>query len=264
MEGELPRCARPCRRKTAPRRGARPRFRDRGDLPVTVTGRSPRSRNEAGLTRGHGPSAHEPDMPADLGARGVCHALIGRGLRAAAGRAAPGTSRTCRAGERTWPARGGWRACWSAGRWPAASPPGRGQGRRALPWYAHVGAVLERPDNGAIVAGRVPRRPGPGQGAGRGPGPCPVALDGRFGGHHALTRRPRLEHIGHLEAAIAKLDAQTEVMTTAFPAQPELLTAVPGAGPPAAAAPIREPAAAREPFPGAAHLAPRTRAAPRQ
>jgi len=45
-------------------------------------------------------------------------------------------------------------------------------GGRALPWYAHVGAVLERPDNGAIVAGRVPRRPGPGQGAGRGPGPA--------------------------------------------------------------------------------------------
>ena len=231
---------------------------------VTVTGRSPRSRNEAGLTRGHGPSAHEPDMPADLGARGVCHALIGRGASG---------------------------SCWPCGAGHVKNLPGR---RTDLAGSGRLARLLER---GPLAGGFTPR-PGSrppcaavvracGRGAGtarqrrdRGgarsspawPRPrcgprsraCPVALDGRFGGHHALTRRPRLEHIGHLEAAIAKLDAQTEVMTTAFPAQPELLTAVPGAGPPAAAAPIREPAATREHFPGAAHLAPRTRAAPRQ
>ena len=51
MEGELPRCARPCGRKLS-------RYAARGRgfvIAVIVTGRSPRSRKEAGLTVGMAP-----------------------------------------------------------------------------------------------------------------------------------------------------------------------------------------------------------------
>src|SRR6266516_296926 len=110
--------------ETAPRRGARPRFRDRGDLSVTVTGRSPRSRNEAGLTRGHGPSAHEPDMPADLGARGVCHALSGRGASG---------------------------SCWPCGAGHVKNLPGR---RTDLAGSGRLARLLER---GPLAGGFTPR-----------------------------------------------------------------------------------------------------------
>ena len=39
MEGELPRCARPCGRKLSRDAARGPRFGDRGDLSVTTTGR---------------------------------------------------------------------------------------------------------------------------------------------------------------------------------------------------------------------------------
>jgi hypothetical protein len=39
-----------------------------------------------------------------------------------------------------------------------------------------------------------------------------MALEGRFGEHHALMCRLHLDHIDHLEAMIAKLDAQIEAM----------------------------------------------------
>ena len=83
-----------------------------------------------------------------------------------------------------------------------------------------------------------------------------MALEGRFGEHHALMCRLHLDHIDHLEAMIAKLDAQIEAMMAPFRAQRDLLTTIPGIGPLAAAAVISEAGAdIREFFPDAAHLA---------
>jgi transposase len=83
-----------------------------------------------------------------------------------------------------------------------------------------------------------------------------LALEGRFGDHHALMCRLHLDHIGHLEDMIAKLDAQVEAMMAPFRAQRELLTTIPGIGPLAAAAVISEiGASVSEYFPDAAHLA---------
>ena len=42
------------------------------------------------------------------------------------------------------------------------------------------------------------------------------ALEGRFGEHHALMCRLHLEHLDHLQAMIAKLDAQIEEMMAPF------------------------------------------------
>jgi transposase len=83
-----------------------------------------------------------------------------------------------------------------------------------------------------------------------------MALEGRFGDHHALMCRLHLDHTDHLEAMIAKLDAQVEAMMTPFRAARDLLTTIPGIGPLSAAAVISEIGAdVREFFPGAAHLA---------
>jgi transposase len=83
-----------------------------------------------------------------------------------------------------------------------------------------------------------------------------MALEGRFGDHHALMCRLHLDHIGHLDAMIAALDAQVEAMMAPFRAQRDLLTTIPGIGPLAAAAVISEIGAdVREYFPDAAHLA---------
>jgi transposase len=82
------------------------------------------------------------------------------------------------------------------------------------------------------------------------------ALEGRFGAHHALMCRLHLDHIDHLEAMIAKLDAQIEAMMAPFRAARDLLTTIPGIGPLAAAAVISETGASiLEFFPDAAHLA---------
>ena len=83
-----------------------------------------------------------------------------------------------------------------------------------------------------------------------------LALEGRFGDHHALMCRLHLDHIGHLEEMIAKLDTQIEVMMKPFRVERELLTTVPGIGLLAAAAVISEiGAGVTEFFPDAAHLA---------
>jgi transposase len=83
-----------------------------------------------------------------------------------------------------------------------------------------------------------------------------MALEGRFGEHHALMCRLHLDHIDHLDAMIAKLDAQIEAMMAPFRAARGLLTTIPGIGPLAAAAVISEAGAdIREFFPDAAHLA---------
>lgn len=83
-----------------------------------------------------------------------------------------------------------------------------------------------------------------------------VALEGRFGEHHALMCRLHLEHIDHLEEMIARLDGQVEQMMVPFTAARDLLVTIPGLGPVAAAAIIAEIGAdPGEFFASAAHLA---------
>ncbi len=83
-----------------------------------------------------------------------------------------------------------------------------------------------------------------------------MALEGRFGNHHAVMCRPHLDHIDHLEAMTARLDAQVEAMMAAFRAARDLLVTIPGTGPLSAAAVISEIGPdVREFFPDAAHLA---------
>jgi len=90
-----------------------------------------------------------------------------------------------------------------------------------------------------------------------------MALEGRFGDHHALMCRLHLDHIGHLEEMIAKLDAQIETMMLPFRAQRDLLTTIPGIGPLAAAAVLSEIwADVTGYFPDAAHLASRAGVCP--
>jgi transposase len=83
-----------------------------------------------------------------------------------------------------------------------------------------------------------------------------MALEGRFGGHHAMLCRLHLDHIGYLEKTIAELEARIEAMMQPFRAARDLLTTIPGIGLLAAAAVISEigPAPGRY-FPTAAHLA---------
>jgi transposase len=59
-------------------------------------------------------------------------------------------------------------------------------------------------------------------------------------GHHALMCRLHLDHIGHLEAAIARLDARIEQMMEPFQCWRDLLATIPGIGRHAAAAVICE------------------------
>jgi transposase len=83
-----------------------------------------------------------------------------------------------------------------------------------------------------------------------------MALEGRFGDHHALMCRLHLDHIGHLDEMIAKLDTQIEAMMAPFHTERDLMATIPGIGPLAAAAVISEIGAdVREFFPDAAHLA---------
>jgi transposase len=83
-----------------------------------------------------------------------------------------------------------------------------------------------------------------------------MALEGRFGDHHALMCALHLAHIDHLDAMTARLDTQIEAMMVPFCAQQKLLSTIPGIGPVAAAAVISEIGAdVAEFFPDAAHLA---------
>jgi transposase len=67
-----------------------------------------------------------------------------------------------------------------------------------------------------------------------------MALEGRSGDHHALMCRLHLDHIDHLDAMIATLEAQIEAMMQPFRAQRDLLAAIPGIGQLAAAGVISE------------------------
>jgi transposase len=83
-----------------------------------------------------------------------------------------------------------------------------------------------------------------------------MALEGRFGDHHALMCRLHLDHIDHLEAMLARLDAQIEAMMAPFQCWRDLLTTIPGIGPLSAAAVISEiGVTVAEFFPDDAHLA---------
>jgi transposase len=67
-----------------------------------------------------------------------------------------------------------------------------------------------------------------------------LALEGRFGAHHALMCQLHLEHIDHLDDMIARLDTQVEQMMIPFAPRRDLLITIPGIGPIAAAAIISE------------------------
>jgi transposase len=67
-----------------------------------------------------------------------------------------------------------------------------------------------------------------------------MALEGRFGDHHALMCRLHLDHLDHLDAMIGKLDKQVEAMMVPFRAARDLLVTIPGLGPLPAAAVISE------------------------
>jgi transposase len=83
-----------------------------------------------------------------------------------------------------------------------------------------------------------------------------MALEGRFGDHHALMCRLHLDHIDHLEAMTARLDAQIGQMMEPFRASRDLLATIPGIGQLAAAGVICEIGAdVTGFFPDAAHLA---------
>jgi len=83
-----------------------------------------------------------------------------------------------------------------------------------------------------------------------------MALEGRFGDHHALMCRLHLDHTGHLQAMITRLDAQIEAMMTPFQCWRDLLATIPGIGRHAAAAVISEIGTGiRAFFPSDAHLA---------
>jgi transposase len=83
-----------------------------------------------------------------------------------------------------------------------------------------------------------------------------MALEGRFGEHHALMCRLHLDHIDHLDTAIAALDTRVEAMMQPFRAARGLLITIPGIGALSAAAVISEIGTdVRRYFPTAGHLA---------
>ena len=85
-----------------------------------------------------------------------------------------------------------------------------------------------------------------------------MALEGRFGDHHAMLCRLHLDHLDHLDGMLEKLDAQIEAMMQPFRPARDLLITIPGIGQLSAAAIISEIGAdVRGYFPDAAHLASR-------
>jgi transposase len=67
-----------------------------------------------------------------------------------------------------------------------------------------------------------------------------MALEGRFGEHHAMMCRLHMDHIAYLEKTAAELDARIEAMMAPFRAARGLLITIPGIGAVAAAAVICE------------------------
>jgi transposase len=83
-----------------------------------------------------------------------------------------------------------------------------------------------------------------------------MALEGRFGEHHAMLCRLHLDHIAYLEKTIAELETRIEAMMQPFRAARDLLITIPGISFLAAASVISEIGPSpREHFPTAGHLA---------
>src|SRR5215218_108556 len=81
------------------------------------------------------------------------------------------------------------------------------------------------------------------------------ALRGRFGEHHGLLVGLALEHLEHLEAAIARLDARVDEVIAPFAAARDRLDTITGVGKRAAEAIIAEIGVDMSVFPTAGHLA---------
>jgi transposase len=82
-----------------------------------------------------------------------------------------------------------------------------------------------------------------------------MALAGRFGEHHGVLSRLHLDHIDHINAMIARLDARIEELTVPFVDDKRRLMSIPGIGERAAQAIIGEIGVDMTRFPTAAHLA---------
>ena len=81
------------------------------------------------------------------------------------------------------------------------------------------------------------------------------ALYGRFGSHHALLVRLALEHVEHLEGAIAALGAEVDKVIAPFAEARDRLDGITGVGKRAAECIIAEVGTDMTRFPSAAHLA---------
>jgi transposase len=81
------------------------------------------------------------------------------------------------------------------------------------------------------------------------------ALRGRFGEHHALLVGLALDHLKHLEAAIARLDARVDEVIAPFAAARDRLDTITGVGKRAAEMIIAEIGVDMAVFPTAGHLA---------
>ena len=81
------------------------------------------------------------------------------------------------------------------------------------------------------------------------------ALDSRFAEHHAVLLRLHLDHIDHLDAQIATLDARIDEAITPFAEHRRRLTTIPGVGQRVAEVIIAEIGVDMSRFPTAGHLA---------
>jgi len=81
------------------------------------------------------------------------------------------------------------------------------------------------------------------------------ALRGRFGAHHALLIGLCLDHITHLEAAVARLDTEIDTVIAPFAEARDRLDTITGVGKRAAECIVAEIGADMSRFPSAAHLA---------
>ena len=81
------------------------------------------------------------------------------------------------------------------------------------------------------------------------------ALRGRFGAHHALLIGLCLDHITHLEAAVARLDTEIDTVIAPFAEARDRLDTITGVGKRAAECIVAEIGADMTRFPSAAHLA---------
>jgi transposase len=82
-----------------------------------------------------------------------------------------------------------------------------------------------------------------------------LALEGRFGAHHAVMVRMHLDHIDHLSQMITRLDAEVDRLMAPFATQASRLQTIPGVGKRTAEVIIAEIGVDMDRFPTAAHLA---------